>query len=224
MTRELLELTRELDSARAEKTGLPRTYDSGNLRRHAELAARISSLQAQIASAKGLPYATRVDWPWPWSAGAPLPHVVASDHRLFLIYMAAVPNPGWDGTHAEMVDATTVRREGVVVVRFRQLRAHRFGAPNDEVFAGHPLADAGFDGTYGLWEVHNSPWLRELEVINSVHACYRPETWASLRHLFFAFHDSTFEAIADDVEHVETRSSSLAPVVLEYTARLWAGR
>jgi hypothetical protein len=45
--------------------------------------------------------------------------------------------------------------------------------------------------------VVNSPWLRELERINSVHRGYRPELWRTLKHYVFWFHDTTFECVAE---------------------------
>ncbi|HEX6808463.1 MAG TPA: hypothetical protein VF118_10775 [Gemmatimonadaceae bacterium] len=40
-----------------------------------------------------------------------------------------------------------------------------------------------------------------------------------LRHFVFAFHDSTFECVAEDFQ-VEVRGGSLASAVVELTSRL----
>jgi hypothetical protein len=82
------------------------------------------------------------------------------------------------------------------VVRFKRARAHFFGPPNDEAFGGHPLAERGLE-PYSVFEVLSSSWIRALEQMNSVHPQHRPESFESYRHFILAFHDTTFECIAD---------------------------
>lgn len=72
-------------------------------------------------------------------------------------------------------------------------------APNDEAFEGHPLASRGLK-PYSVFEVKNSSWIRRLERMNSVHRCHRPEGYKMLRHFVFAFHDTTFECVAQGFE------------------------
>jgi len=55
--------------------------------------------------------------------------------------------------------------------------------------------------------VMNSPWLREVLAINSVHARHNPDNWSDTKHFIFWFHDSTFECLA----------SSLTPEVVQDT-------
>lgn len=58
-------------------------------------------------------------------------------------------------------------------------------------------------------EVHRSSWLRQLERINSVHHNHdRARFMASRRHFVWAFHDSTFECIAEGFD-VELRRGSI---------------
>ncbi len=71
-----------------------------------------------------------------------------------------------------------------------------FGPPNDEAFAGHPLASRGLQ-PYGAFEVLASSWIRQLERMNAVHRHHDPEDFAVYRHIVLAFHDSTFECIAE---------------------------
>ena len=75
-------------------------------------------------------------------------------------------------------------------------RSFMFGAPNDEAFAGHPLASRGLH-PYGAFEVRSSSWIRQLERMNSVHPFHKPERFQRLKHFVFAFHDSTFECVAE---------------------------
>ena len=65
----------------------------------------------------------------------------------------------------------------------------------------------------------NSRWLAELEAINSVHRCYRPEVWRSLNHYVLWFHDSTFECIARSFT-VEVFRESMAELLARACRRL----
>jgi hypothetical protein len=64
-----------------------------------------------------------------------------------------------------------------------------------------------------------SPWIKELEAINSVHSCYRPESWSNLNHYIFGFHDSTFECVAESFL-VEARATTLAGLLTEICGKL----
>lgn len=123
------------------------------------------------------------------SVGAPLPLVLQVEDRCLLGFYVQRPTP--------FVDPESTA-EPVVVVQFDLPKATYFGAPNDEAFAGHPLAARGMR-PYGAFEVRDSSWVRSLERMNSVHPRHAPETFRSLRHYVFAFHDSTFECVARGV-------------------------
>lgn len=70
-------------------------------------------------------------------------------------------------------------------------------APNEEAIAGHPRADRGLEA-FSAFEVKNSSWIRQLERMNSVRPYHdRVRFFESKRHFIFAFHDSTFECIAN---------------------------
>lgn len=70
-----------------------------------------------------------------------------------------------------------------------------FGPPNDEAFAGHPLAARGLR-PYSVARVEASSWIRTLEAMNRVHPHHRPDRYRELQHFVISFHDSTFECIA----------------------------
>jgi len=78
----------------------------------------------------------------------------------------------------------------------------RFGYPNDEALAGHPLYAAGMN-TYGGYEVIGSDWKLEVDQQNRV-AFPDWHGWP-VRHFAFVFHDSMFECLA---ENYIVRSSS----------------
>ncbi len=148
-----------------------------------------------------LPHCPRPD------VGAPLPLVLGDDYGLVLAYLISEPDPNWDGSY---VTAVFPQSDGllVAIVRFTRPYAHMFGPPNDEAFHGHPLAQRGL-AAYSVSEVHRSSWLRQLERMNSVHHHHdRDRFMASRRHFVWAFHDSTFECIAEGFE-VEVRRGSI---------------
>ena len=95
-----------------------------------------------------------------------------------------------------------------------------FGSPNDEAFEGHPLESRGLH-PYGVFEIENSSWRRELEKRNSIHDRDNPENSAGYKHFIFAFHDSTFECIAMSFE-ISIHEGSLKDILTEMQKRLIA--
>ena len=61
--------------------------------------------------------------------------------------------------------------------------------------------------------------VRELESINSVHRCCRPESWLERTHFVFWFHDSTFECVARSFK-VETHRTSMRALLGMMVERL----
>ena len=151
------------------------------------------------------------------SIGAPLPVVVADEHHVFLAYLVEATDPSWDGRTVRSVGYLSAE-EIVAIVTFARPRAHFFGPPNDEAFSGHPLAARGLH-PYGAFAIHESSWIRRLERMNAVHPRHRAELFAKLRHFIFAFHDSTFECVAQGL-HIELRGGSLASAIAELSRRI----
>lgn len=111
--------------------------------------------------------------------------------------------------------------EPIVIVRFDR-RTHMFGPPNDEAFAGHPLAKRGLK-PYGAFRIENSSWIRRLERMNSVHSQHRAENYWKLQHLVFSFHDSTFECVCLKFD-IRTAQGSIKDVIPEMVDLLdWGG-
>jgi hypothetical protein len=73
-----------------------------------------------------------------------------------------------------------------------------FGYPNDEALPGHPLYGAGL-GPYGVFEVSDSSWKRQ--IIEQNKRCFprTPPHYDSLRHFVVTFQDSTFECLAGEL-------------------------
>jgi hypothetical protein len=138
--------------------------------------------------------------------GAPLPLVISDEHRLLLAYIVSERDPAWDGSYVTLVSPDS---DGlpIAIVQFRRPSAHMFGPPNDEAFGGHPLASRGLS-PYAVFEVEHSSWIRKQERMNSVHRSHNRERFLARRkHFIFAFHDSTFECIAEAFEISTIRGS-----------------
>ena len=145
------------------------------------------------------------------SGGAPCPMLVAGEHSLLLAYYLQEEVPReWDGETVRLVSEDTA--DGLcALVSFIGAYAHMFGPPNDEAFSGHPLAKRGLR-PYAAFEVEQSSWLGQLERMNSVHPYHRPEHFAKYKHYVFAFHDTTFECIAEGFA-VSVHRGSVSSVV-----------
>jgi hypothetical protein len=153
-------------------------------------------LQRQVALAKGEETAVAIDWKPQWDVGAPLPHVLSSGDRTFLIYLVSEPSPAWDGSYATVKDPASEGSEPLAIVEFEWCYAHKFGGPNDEVIDGNPLYGRGLQA-YGAHEVINSRWLAAEQALNSVHPGYRSEAWTQRKHYLLTFHDECFECLAE---------------------------
>lgn len=149
--------------------------------------------------------------------GAPMPLVLASEHRLLLIYIVRETPADWNGTTVRIVDAQ-MEDLPIAVVEFKRVHAHIFGPPNDEAFEGHPLDSRGL-GPYSASIVENSSWVRALERMNSVHEHHRPDQFWEKTHFIFAFHDSTFECVAKEFS-VSLHRGSLRQVAASVISRL----
>lgn len=130
------------------------------------------------------------------SVGAPLPILLSDEHKILLAYIVQDTPSDWDGTSVRVVDPST-SGEPLALVEFNSYSSFMFGAPNDEAFEGHPLANRGLH-SYGAFQIENSSWIRQLEMMNAVHPFHKSERFKRLKHFVFAFHDSTFECVAEE--------------------------
>jgi hypothetical protein len=143
---------------------------------------------------------------------------MVNDARALLSFYLAEPDPEWDGTYVTVKDPGDGSVEALALVEFEACLSARLGAPNDEVFDGHPLSGRGLD-EHTAQLVKNSRWIRELEAINSVHGAYNRGWWRDLKHYVFWFHDSTFECIAKSCK-LETYRESMAEMLARMAKRL----
>lgn len=167
---------------------------------------RLLGAERALADARGQEYAAACAGFPAWDIGAPLPHLASNGSKTVLVYFVRDPSPS-DGRSVRVADAQRAARV-VAVVRFRRVVSVRMGAPNDEVIEGHPLHGRGL-APYEAHLVMRSSWIDALRQINSVHRGYDASWWSKLHHYLLAFHDETFECIAEDFT-VTTAPSSLA--------------
>ncbi len=127
--------------------------------------------------------------------GAPLPHVVAGEGVLHLLYYTPHRDPAWDGSYATVIDSNS-QFDPVAVVSFDKPLAHLCSAiPDEETCMGHPFGSLGLR-PYTPFEVVHSSWIRSLEAARSVNPYHWRGLFDKARHFLFVFHDSSFECIA----------------------------
>jgi hypothetical protein len=193
------DLERALKAARQElekaTKALAPKHQGGEWERFRAAHEKCLSLEREVARSAGDECAVEIDWPAPWDAGAPLPHVIASRLRTRLVYRLRDQNTNFDGSTVTLIDPAAPARHPIAVVEFRHCCIHRFGMPNDEALVGHRLYGRGLVA-YGAHTVERSRWLHEVERMNSVHPQHRPETFRDYIHFVLAFHDETFECLA----------------------------
>jgi hypothetical protein len=104
-----------------------------------------------------------------------------------------------------------LEHDKTAIVEFQRCLLTRFGHPNDEARWGMPKY---VNCSYGIYEVKYSSWIKEVVAANR-HSF--PETRDDYvhRHFLFAFHDSTFECLADDlsIKVVEQQYSEVLAAV-----------
>jgi len=168
-------------------------------------------VERELAQAKGEEYAAPFNFPVQWDIGAPLPVLIANDYKTFLIFYVRFVDPNWDGTYMTLRESANPTSEPMALVEFEGCTSAKLGAPNEEVFSGHPLYGKGLEG-YTVQIVHNSRWAAELERVNQVHSLYNADRWRDAKHFVFWFHDSTFECVADSYQ-VEVLQKPLAEIL-----------
>ena len=174
--------------------------------------------ERELAASRNEEYAVPLEFPVEWDVRAPLPQLLVNDRRAFLIFVVKTVDPNWDGTYVRVKDPSAGEKEQLALVEFKRCTSAKLGAPNDEVFHGHPLSGKGLD-SYTAQLVRNSRWLAELQRINSVHRMYRAERWQTCNHYVFWFHDSTFECIAESFV-VEVHEGTFSELLAEACKRL----
>lgn len=220
--RALNEIERDLINAQARlqraMSALQKEHVGGEWEEYRTADEAVLSLERESAAAKGEEHAIPLEFPAKWDIGAPMPHLLTNDHKCLLIFYLSETTSEWDGTVVSVVDPSSDAPASLALVEFDLCTSAKLGAPNDEVFEGHPLSGKGQAG-YAAQEVVNSRWIAEIEAINSVHVGYDPSNWRDARHFIFWFHDSTFECIARSFK-IELHNESLPDLLARAAGRL----
>lgn len=122
-------------------------------------------------------------------SGAPSPQVLATEHTIWLTYFISKSDPWYEKKYSKIwSDSEELCIEDcIAVVQFETAQIHMFGGPSEESIVGRPLAERGLE-YFRIGENTNSTWSKELEDMGG---------FSGARHFIFAFHDSTFECIAE---------------------------
>jgi hypothetical protein len=95
----------------------------------------------------------------------------------------------------------------------------RYGSPNDEARGGHPLSQYGL-GTYGLFEVHNSPLIQEQMLANRVHPSHTDSLFDDKRHFIACFKDVMAEIVCSSFAERTMTVAEVTTLVQEQLANL----
>ncbi len=179
--------------------------------------AREAVLDAErvLARSRGQQFAEVIDLGAVWDRGAPLTHFISNGSQTVIVCRAKNTPADWDGRSVRVVSAQDSDESPLIVFTFDLCFSTRFGYPNDEVLSGHALYGRGLD-FYQAHLVHNSEWIEEIDRINSVHPNFRP---VEAQHYLLAFHDETFEVIAEKID-VQSVRGNLGDVLLAATRKL----
>lgn len=145
----------------------------------------VASAQRNLAAAKGEEYAVPYDIGFVPEAALSEPVLLQTDDSAILTFSAVRSMP--DGKRKDA---------GYGIVELYWCSLTKFGYPNDEALAGHPLYEKGLNG-YGVYEVFNSSWIKLSTEQNRVAFPQTPDS--TDRHFIFTFHDSTLECIAREL-------------------------
>jgi hypothetical protein len=91
---------------------------------------------------------------------------------------------------------------------------YRFGWPNEEILSAHPLHPNGLR-ILSIVEVKDSPWIQQLDQLNSSHSQHTPADPDRFHHYIFAFHDCMFECISRgySVKMYNGRLEDMVPIM-----------
>lgn len=128
--------------------------------------------------------------------GSPSPQIYVNESLLLLTYRLHNPDLH-DATTTNDVEAYLAAKGRHALFTFSHALVHCFGWPNNEVLHAHPLYERGL-GFYGVFEVQQSSWIRQLEKGNSIHFNHQAVAgWLDrYHHYIITLHDNTFECVA----------------------------
>ena len=151
-------------------------------------------------------YVERIDLGIVWSAGAPMPIMLADGgHTFLLVYLRD--------------DDPVTGEERVGTIAFHGCVIEAFGYPGEDTLHSHRLFGKGLR-YFDAFVVRNSVWLKEHKRIDSVHpTSHQPAWWDALNHYVLTFKDNNFECLAARVStrtYVAPMKEVLRQLVAEF--------
>lgn len=135
------------------------------------------------------------------SVGAPIPVITSGEHDTTLCYYMEASNSEWDGETSRMVGKDSIE-DYVAVIKFKGTQESRFGPPDENEVCFHPILEPLMKNDYyWAFEFHDGKGI-------SSYAKHKTS-----KHYFFAFHDSSFEIIADSYTVKIVEKSSVIDVL-----------
>lgn len=193
-------------------------FDSSKLQEYLRLRFQRDELRRKVSLLQGEETAILLDWPYPWDTGAPIPHVIADGHVVYLIYrLRTPPDPNWDGSTVRCISGKEV--DPIAVVKFN-CYSHRFGGEyGEDCIHVHSLETHGL-GLYDAHEIVNSRWIKEVNnILEKSKLTF--SSFVGLKHYFFSFHDDFFECLALDYSVEVVTDKPFCDVVIDTTKKLF---
>lgn len=138
-------------------------------------------------------HASVIDWPVRWDIGAPMPFVISSGSRTFVVYYATPNMPPADPEIVKIIG--DIKPESpVALLEFLGCIDARFGGPGEDDIAG----TASIPGLtpHKAHLVQNSAWVEWLKQVNDGSRESDRLDWLRYKHFVLGFHDERFECIA----------------------------
>ena len=88
----------------------------------------------------------------------------------------------------------------------------KYGGPNDEARGAHPLTKYG-SLMYGLYEVVNSPWIKEQMEGNRIHPRHSDSLFAGKKHYIACFKDVMLEVTCRSWEEITISKNEILKLV-----------
>ena len=105
---------------------------------------------------------------------------------------------------------------GIIEALNFKFKVYKYGYPNDEV--GLPSKIPGIE-IYGISQVFNSDWIKELMTNNRSHERHSDSFYSSYKHYVVRFKDVTLEVVSENYEIVKITKAEFNKIIgkeLEY--------
>jgi hypothetical protein len=101
---------------------------------------------------------------------------------------------------------------GIIDVLKFNFYVYKYGYPNDEALGSHPMAKYGL-GFYGLFEVLNSPWIKEICEGNKIHPRHDDSMYDDYKHYIVRFKDVTLDVLCSKMEELQLTKEQILETV-----------